>query len=211
MNRLLALPIILALTGCASIAQLPVISDALTPDVSRSTEALRSGNYQLDQAHAHLDFSVVHMGLSDLTGQISGFEASLSFDEADPAAASLDVILDMTTLYLSSDSFSETLKGESWFDTAQYPVARFTSTQVDITGETTGRVTGTLDLHGKSAPVTLDVTFNGGAKIPITGKYTIGFNAQGSFNRSDFGLGKYSPMVSDAVTLAFSGEFEKTE
>jgi polyisoprenoid-binding protein YceI len=45
---------------------------------------------------------------------------------------------------------------------------------------------------------------------PFTGKGVIaGFNAQGMVKRSDFGLGKYVPIVSDETTITISAEFIK--
>jgi polyisoprenoid-binding protein YceI len=202
---------LVCLSGCNSLAGLPIVQAAITPNVETGQAALKPGNYALDPAHAYLSFSVEHQGLSELKGRFDKFDVSLSFDEASPEAASLDVRIDVNSLFLSTPEFSETLKGKDWFNAATFPDARFKSTKVDVTGDNNGRVTGTLTLNGKTHPVTLIVKFNGGAMIPITGKYTVGFDATGSFNRSDFGLGKYTPLVSDNVRLSFSGEFQKTD
>ena len=57
------------------------------------------------------------------------------------------------------------------------------------------------------APVTLDVTFNGGGSNLLTGAYTLGFEARGSVLRSNFGLGAYAPAVGDEVVLEIHAEF----
>ena len=192
------------LTGCSSLT-----STLLAPDVRVDGSALKTGNYALDPTHASLQFSLNHMDLSDLYGRFDRFEISLNLDENTPEAAELDVLIDLDSLFVATPDFSETLQGPGWFNVSDHPQARFESETITRTGDTTAEVVGTLTLNGRQAPVTLAVTFNGGAQNMITGKYTVGFNATGSLNRSDFGLGEFVPLVGDEVTLRFSGEFVK--
>jgi polyisoprenoid-binding protein YceI len=46
---------------------------------------------------------------------------------------------------------------------------------------------------------------------PIDKKYTTGSEATGTIKRSDFGVSKYVPHVSDEVTLRIAGAFEKQD
>ena len=68
-------------------------------------------------------------------------------------------------------------------------------------------MTGDLTLRGVTAPVTLDVTFNGGGSNILTGAYTLGFEAEGTLLRSTFGLGSFAPAIGDEVTLEIHAEF----
>ena len=99
------------------------------------------------------------------------------------------------------------MRGADWLDVGQYPEARFESRTIEITGENTGVVSGDLTLHGVTAPVTLEVTFNGGGDDLLTGVYRLGFAAQGSLLRSTFGLGAYAPAIGDEVLLEIHAEF----
>jgi len=197
------------LTGCASLADLPGVRDVLTPEVSQDQAALKPGSYRLDPDHASLSFSLDHMGLSTLTGRFDRLEASLDFDEANPEAATLDVLIDMNSLAIATPDFTETMKSSDWFDVEAAPQARFASTGITVLGANTGEVTGDLTIGDATAPVTLTVTFNGGADVPLTGAYTLGFDAEGTLNRSDFDLGRFSSFVSDEVAISFSGEFQQ--
>lgn len=190
-----------ALAGCSQ------LSGLLAPDVSQAATALRAGAYENDPAHTALTFEVDHLGLSSFTGRFETIEATLDFDEADPSAAQLDVRIVIDSLDVANPEFRETLLGSGWFDAERFPEARFTSAAIEVTGETTGTVTGNLTLSGVTAPVTLDVIFNGGAMVPLTGKYTLGFDATGTFSRTAFGLDSFTGFVGDEVTIAFSGEF----
>ncbi|MBD0425356.1 YceI family protein [Aquisalinus flavus] len=204
-------PILMAVcvTGCSSLADLPGVRGLLTPEVAQEQAALKPGLYRLDPDHASLSFSLNHMGLSTLTGRFDRLEASLDFDEAAPEAAALDVLVDMTSLSIATPDFTGTLKGSDWFDVAAAPQARFVSTGITVTGRNSGEVAGDLTIGEITAPVTLTVTFNGGAQVPLTGAYTLGFDAEGTLNRSEFGLGRFSSFVSDEVAIRFSGEFQR--
>lgn len=199
----------LSLVGCTSLADLPGVRDVLAPDVRQKQAALKPGLYRLDPDHASLSFSLDHMGLSTLTGRFDRVEASLDFDEANPEAASLNVLVDMTSLSIATPDFTETLKGSDWFDVEAAPQARFVSTGISVTGGNTGEVTGDLTIGKTTVPVVMTVTFNGAAQVPLTGAYTLGFDAEGMLNRPDFGLGQFSSYVSDEVEISFSGEFQR--
>ncbi|WP_158586682.1 YceI family protein [Henriciella mobilis] len=188
----------LSLAGCAAL---------LTPDVEATPEALRPGAYELDTAHAALVFKIGHMGFSDFIGRFDDFDASLDFDAENPESARLEAIVDMTSLNLPDKDFAATLMGPGWFDAEAYPQAIFRSTGIEVTGEATGRVTGDLTLHGQTHPVSLEVTFNGGANDTLRGAYVTGFSATATINRSDFGISKFVGPVSDEVELIIEVEF----
>jgi polyisoprenoid-binding protein YceI len=192
----------LTLAGCGYL--LPSHNQTFAP------EQLPAGAYRLDPEHASLLFKLDHFGFSELVGRFDRFEASLDFDPKRPEAARLVVLIDSASIDLNLPKFEHDLRGPDWFDVARFPQARFESRQIQITGEKTGKVTGDLTLHGVTAPVTLDVTFNGGADSLLTGRYTLGFAASGTLTRSTFGLGAYAPAVGDQVTLEIHAEFQRT-
>ena len=134
-------------------------------------------------------------------------KASLDFDAENPSGASLEAIIDISSLDVANDDFAETLTGPGWFDAGRHPEAIFRSTEITVTGETTGTVTGDFTLKGVTQPVTLDVTFNGGDNDPLRGGYAIGFSATGSFNRSEFGVDRFLGPVSDEVEIEIEAEF----
>jgi len=57
--------------------------------------------------------------------------------------------------------------------------------------------------------VVFNVTFNGAGPNAFSKVLTLGFKADGIVKRSDFGVGKYVPIVSDETTIAISAAFEK--
>ncbi len=198
----IGLGLALSLAGCGHL--LPAHNQTVNP------EQLQAGAYRLDPEHAALLLKLDHFGFSQLVGRFNRFEATLDFDPAQPAAARLTVLIDPASIDFNLPKFEEDLRGPDWFDVARFPQARFESRSIAITGEKTGQVTGDLTLHGATTPVTLEVTFNGGADSLLTGRYTLGFAATGTLSRSTFGLGAYAPAVGDEVTLEIHAEFQRT-
>ncbi len=188
------------LAACASL---------IAPKVATESAALKAGAYALDKDHAALLFRVGHSGYSQFVGRFNAFDATLDFDAGDVAAAHVEAVIDIASLDVANDDFSETLTGSGWFDAAAHPQAVFKSTQIERTGETTGRMTGDLTLKGVTAPVTLDVAFNGGANDFLRGGYVVGFSAKGSFSRRTFGLDKFEGIVGDDVAIEIETEFVK--
>ena len=101
------------------------------------------------------------------------------------------------------------LKSPDFFDAAKFPTASFKSTKIEVTGPSSGKITGDLTLHGVTKPVTLNASFNGGGINPMSKAYVLGFNATGTVKRSEFGISTYVPAVGDEVTLTISAEFDR--
>lgn len=186
------------MTACAAV---------VTPNVNQEAAALRAGAYSLDETHAAIVFRIDHLGFSDYLGRFETFSANLDFDEDNPTASQISAVIDMSSLDIANDDFAKTLMGPEWFDAAQFPRASFTSTAITITGENTGTMTGDFVLHGVSKPVTLDVTFNGGARDLLRSAYIVGFSARGTIDRTDFGVSRFAGVISNDVNIEIEAEF----
>ena len=84
----------------------------------------------------------------------------------------------------------------------------FVSTAISGSGESF-QITGDLTIKGTTKPVTLDVTINGAKPHPFNKKPTIGITATGTVLRSDWGLGKSAPIVSDEIELQIEAELNQ--
>ena len=203
--RLLSIFAILLAAACAS-----ALTPVLKPSVTQGAGALRPGAYELDPDHAALHFRINHLGFSTFIGRFERFGASLDFDEADPASARVEALIDMTSLDVANDDFAETLLGPQWFEAAEFPQARFVSTAVTVTGDNAGTLTGDLTLHGETHPVTLDIVFNGGGRDRLRGgAYIAGFSARGMISRAAFGVDRFSGLIADEVEIEIEAEFKR--
>lgn len=191
----------------AAVALLPVAPIALAQGAPNAA-AVQSGEYKVEPYHTQVAFSVRHFGFTDFSGFFSGAGGSLRLDPTNPAASKLEVTIPVNTALTTVPKLDEELKGAQWFDAAQFPTAKFTSTSVTKTGPDTAEIHGDLTLHGVTRPIELKARFVGAGVNPLDHAYTLGFEATGVVKRSEFGVKTYVPMVADSVSLTVAGAFE---
>ena len=188
----------LLLTSCVS---------WIAPTVKSELIALQAGEYQLDSQHAALIFKIQHLGLSTYVGRFNKFDAQLNFDPNNMTAASLNAVVDISSIDINNADLAETLQNDTWFNSERFAQASFTSHTVTVISDTSFNFSGDLTLRGVTKPVTFKATFHGGADNWMTGKYTLGFSAVGQIKRSDFGMDSYIPIVGDQIDLEVYAEF----
>jgi len=199
-RRLLSLFLVLSLAACGYL---------IKPNIKTGIVNLEPGSYQLDKQHTSVLFKINHMGMSTFVGRFNSVDASLEFDPAHMENAKLSAVINMASVDVNNVELSETLRGSSWFDAVRYPQAVFTTTHVKIINESRAIFSGNLQFHGTTAPIALDVIFNGGGDNLLTGRYTLGFTAGTQFKRSAFGMDYMVPAVGDDVTIEVFAEFQK--
>jgi len=201
----------LVFASIALVAAAPLIAAPAVQDMpgSHDVSAVEGGSYEVDGNHSYVTWTVNHMGFTPLTGQIGGTSGTLMLDPANPEAAQVDVTFDLTAISHPVDAFLRHLKSDDFFAVEQHPTARFVSTEVDVNG-TQATITGNLTIKGITRPVTLEAEFFGAGVNPMSEKRNIGFTGTTTINRSDFGLGYATPVVSDEVKLAIDAAFVKS-
>jgi polyisoprenoid-binding protein YceI len=139
--------------------------------------------------------------------QVSQGQGTLEFDPADPTRASVQVTIPLSSVNTGVPALDEHLRSEDFFEVAKFPTATFRSTKVERSaGKDRLRVTGELNLHGVTKPVTLDVVVLKVGSNPRTQLPTVGFEATTTLKRSDFGLGAFVPQVSDEIRLQITSQ-----
>ncbi|MDZ5650434.1 MULTISPECIES: YceI family protein [unclassified Nitrospirillum] len=203
MKRIPALMLAAALLAAAPATALAQATTDLTK--------VEGGHFTLDKSHAKVVFAITHFGFSTYYGAFPDLEGTLDFDPKAPAKSKLDVTINVKGLSTANPKLDEHLNSPDFFDTAKFPTATFKATKIEVTGATTGKIIGELTLHGVTKPVTLDASFHGGGTNPMTKAYVVGFDAKAQVKRSEFGVDKYVPYVSDEVELLISGEFDRAQ
>ncbi|WP_257543301.1 YceI family protein [Sphingopyxis sp. DBS4] len=202
--------ILLAAIAVPAVIAQPPASAPGAPDRSRVT----AGTYAADPNHTMVVWKLDHLGFSNYTGIFGDVTGTLVLDPAKPAAAKVDVTIPIAKVTTASAGLTAHLlrpgkdgAKPDFFGPAPAD-ARFVSTRVvlDDDGDE-AKVTGDLTLNGITRPVTLDVDFHGAGAMG--GKQTVGFEAEATIRRSDFGLGFGVPMVGDEVELEIHAAFEK--
>jgi polyisoprenoid-binding protein YceI len=216
MRRIVTASALFALAAGISQSHAATSSAARASVPEPAAAAVPAGAYTLDKAHASLIFRLDHLGFSNFTARFTRFDAQLQFDPANLAASRVTVTIDPRSI--DSDNapagFMDQLRGTHWLEAAQFPEMTFRSTRIEVIAPNTMRIHGDLNLHGMTRPVVLNATFNGGyAGHPMDPHARIGFSAQGSLERSEYGIAYGVPApgshmgVGDKVNVVIEAEF----
>ncbi len=202
------------LAAIAGTVLLTACDRVMTPDFETEIAEIRSGQFTLDPNHATLLWKLNHLGFSTLTGRFNDFDATLDFDPENIENSSVEVIIETAGLDMNLPEFEEELRGENYFNVAQFPQAIYRTTSLAETiDEDTYIFDGELTLRGVTAPVAIEVSFNGGGRVtfPPPPVYTIGFSASASFQRSTFGIDRFVSFgVGDEIELEIHVEFQES-
>jgi polyisoprenoid-binding protein YceI len=175
--------------------------------LSQDAATQPAGIYVVDTKHVSVHWKISHLGLSNYTARFDKIDGELNFDPKDPSKSTVRITIDPKSVNTGLPDFDKKLAGEGYFDSAKNPSITFTSTSIEKTSDTTGKITGDLSLNGVTKPVTLDTVFNGGAFNQYAGGHALGFSAKTKIKRSDFGMTTLLPAVGDDVEILIEIEF----
>lgn len=161
-----------------------------------------------DKAHSQVSFGITHLGISEIEGLFTDFDASIVAGEEDFSDAAFDVSIDVASINTGIEKRDEHLRSPDFFDVAQNPTMTFKSNSIEGVSAGKYKVIGDLTLNGVTKPVNLDVWYRGTVEQEATS--VSGFQITGSINRSDFNIGPDFPeaALSDEVRIKVDGEFK---
>ncbi|MEH6417687.1 YceI family protein [Pseudomonas sp. CGJS7] len=162
--------------------------------------------YKIDPNHTDVIASWSHFGFSNPIAHFGKVDGSITYDPAKPAASKVEVTIPLDGLDSHVGDFDEHLKSADFFDAAKFPNITFKSTKVEAAGEKKLKVTGDLTVHGVTKSTVLDVNINKVGEQPMAKRAAAGFDATTTLKRSDFGIGKYVPNVSDEIKIRITTE-----
>jgi polyisoprenoid-binding protein YceI len=162
--------------------------------------------WQVDKAHTQASFSIRHLGISFISGNVSVADGDLQLDEGNPANSSLKVRLDMNTFTTHDANRDGHLKSPDFFDVANNPYIEFATKRVQDRGNRKFEVAGDLTVKDVTHEITLNGEYQGPAIEPFGGKRKVGFKLTGEIDKKDFGVNWNVPMeggfmLADKVTL----------
>jgi len=178
--------------------------------------AVAADVYIFDPGHTNITFSWNHLGLSRQSGRILEYEGMLEFDPLQPEDARLDVTLKVASIFTGAKQLDRDLRSSDFFDAARHPEITFRSTLIRRTGERAGEVAGDLTIMGETRPVVLQVRWNYTGEHPLAtlnptyrGKFVSGFSAATTILRSDWGIKRGIPLISDEIEITIETELSR--
>lgn len=173
------------------------------------TAPAQASVWEVDSVHSSAEFSVRHMMVSTAKGRFDKVTGTVNLDDKNPTKSTVEITIDPSTIDTHEAKRDGHLKSPDFFDVAKFPIITFKSTKIEKAGKAKFKVTGDLNMHGVTKPVTLTVE---GPTPPqkniMSGAMNSGVSATGKLNRKDWGLTWNKPLeaaggvlVGDEVTL----------
>ncbi len=126
-------------------------------------------------------------------GEFLDFDAAITFDPDDPAAATIDVQIDMSSLDTDNPQRDDIIRGIDLFYVAEYPTARFTANGFAVEGDGAFAAVGDLTIRDVTQQVSLPFTLAiEGGRAHAIGELVI--------NRIDFDVGHGQWAANDPVS-----------
>lgn len=160
--------------------------------------------WQIDPLHSELSFKVRHL-VSRVSGTFGDWAGTIVTEPNRFNQGSVNVAIKTASISTGNARRDEHLKGSDFFDAANHPEITFRSNRVDVQGQDI-KVHGNLTMRGVTRPVVLQGRFIGRTRDG-QGKERIGFEAETTINRMDYGVAwnnlvEGSAVVGDDVTIS---------
>ena len=147
---------------------------------------------QLQPDKSAVTFAYKQMNVP-MDGRFQRFTGRISFDPAKPTLAQAEIAIELASIDTGSSEGNDEVAGKLWFNTKQFPVARFVSSSIRPLGNNRFEVTGKMSIKGRTHDVTTPATFRQAGQQGVF---------EGSFvlKRADYGIGE--GMWADFGTVA---------
>ncbi len=159
-------------------------------------------SWQIDTAHSRAQFTVRHLGISDIRGDFGAVTGTVDYDGKDLTRAKVNATIDVNSVTTRVAKRDEHLKTADFLDAARHPTMTFVSTSITAAGNGKYRMTGNLTLRGVTKAVTFDLTPPAGPITDHQGTVKIGAAASGMINRKDFGVNYHQVLDNGILGVA---------
>ncbi len=147
----------------------------------------QTANWNLDPAHSTAQFTVRHLGISNVAGNFTKVTGNVVLNEKDITQSQVSASIDVSSVNTRVEARDKDLRSPNFLDVEKYPTIEFKSKRIVSSGGKL-QVIGDLTIHGTTHEVTLDVD---GPTPEITGpggNPRRGISATTTINRKDFNL-----------------------
>ncbi|MEW5962479.1 MAG: YceI family protein [Pseudomonadota bacterium] len=192
------------LLGALSLLACAIVAPPLT----------HADSYRIDKDHTEVRFSWDHLGMSRQSGRFLDVAGRIEFDPDKPEASTIDVRIGLKSLMTGVPALDDQLlRTTDFFDAERHPAILFRSSSVALTTAKTANVAGELTINGITKPAVLSVVWNFTGEHPLSGVnpvykgvYASGFSARAQILRSDWGITRTIPLVSDEIRITIEAE-----
>jgi polyisoprenoid-binding protein YceI len=175
-----------------------------------SPSSLAPSEWRIDSAHSAATFSVRHLMVSTVRGQLGRITGTIEYDGKDVRSIKADVAIDVNGINTQEPKRDAHLRSADFFDAANHPTLTFKSRRVEPGAGGAFKLIGDLTIRGTTKEVVLDAQAPASVVKGNRGLVT-GTTATTKIKRLEYGL-KYNsmveagPVVGDEVTITIDLE-----
>jgi len=167
---------------------------------SMTVSAYAADSYTIDPNHTFPVFEVNHLGFSVQHGRFNKSSGKVMLDMA-AQKGSVDLTIETTSLDMGFPMWDEHMSADGFFNTAKFPTMTFKSNKLIFKDDKVVAAEGDFTLLGVTKPLTVSVNGFKCGDNPMSKKPMCGANISGTIKRSDFGMTKYVPAISDEIKI----------
>jgi polyisoprenoid-binding protein YceI len=147
----------------------------------------QTATWNIDPAHSTAQFTVRHLGISNVTGDFTKVSGTVDLNDADITKSQISASIDVNSIDTRVEARDKDLKSPHFFEVEKYPTIEFKSKRISGSGGKL-QVVGDLTIHGTTKEVTLDVDGPTPEMTDPWGNSRRGISATTTINRKDFNL-----------------------
>lgn len=165
--------------------------------------AYAADTYTIDPDFSRANFDITRLGFSTQRGSFNKTSGKVILD-IPSKVGSVDFTINTRSIDMGSAAWTAHLSDPGLFNVKKYPTMTFKSDKLVFDGEKVVGAEGQFTMLGVTKPLKIAVNnFNCG-KSPTNSRQMCSGDIAAVLMRSDFGLTKYIPAVSDEVSIGVS-------
>ena len=144
-------------------------------------------SYNIDPSHTFPSFEADHMGISQWRGKFDRTSGTVTLDK-EAGTGTVDIVVDMKSGDFGLEALNKAARGKELFEADKYPKAHFKGTLEGFADGAPTKAVGTLEMHGKTNPVTLDIRKFKCIPHPMYKREVCGADIYATIDREQFGM-----------------------
>ena len=145
------------------------------------------GTWAIDNSHSNLQFTVTHLVISQVNGHFGSYDGTIVNEDEDLNNAKINFNIDSASINTGIEMRDNHLKSDDFFNAEAYPQIKFTSANIEKTGENSYDINGEMTIRDVTRPATFKAKI-GGVAVDGYGNTKLGMRVTTSINRFDYGL-----------------------
>jgi polyisoprenoid-binding protein YceI len=156
-----------------------------------------STTWRVDAVHSTVAFAVKHMIVSTFRGRFETYDVTL-VDVGESLA--MDGWVDVSSIVVKDPDLAAHLQSPEFFDAANHPQLRFTSTDIAVAADGTTLVNGELTIKSRTRPLRASGSSTPALEDPFGG-IRRGVELEAVIDRRDYGLDWNLPLPKGGLAL----------